>query len=160
MKLTGLFALLILAALPTYGETASTQLVVQWSIDTSLEISINGDGASSSMNLASFSRFQAPLNATATQQAQSWTVAWDVDVNVGIANGTSSSHTLVARLRNAAASGVTWKLNGVSLTTSDQTVKSAAAYAQDHSMPCLIAIDDAAAPGSIANWVEMTAIAD
>jgi len=72
--------------------------------------------------LGSISKYgSAPTGFTLARGASNWTLSTTVGAKVDKANLTSTDYTLTAQLGSAPASGVTWKLNGSTLSDSAAT---------------------------------------
>jgi hypothetical protein len=90
--------------------------------------------------------------------ASNWTLSSTVGIQVIKANLTSTDYTLTAQLGLAPASGITWKLNGSTLSDSAATtLTSTGAYASTGSYSWDIVIADSASAAAIDNTINYTA---
>jgi predicted secreted protein len=81
-----------------------------------------------------------------------------VGVKVDKANLTSTDYTLTAQLGSAPASGVTWKLNGSTLSdAAATTLTSTGTYGSTGSYSWDIVVADSAAAAAIDNAINFTA---
>jgi predicted secreted protein len=81
-----------------------------------------------------------------------------VGVKVDKANLTSTDYTLTAQLGSAPASGVTWKLNGSTLTDSAAaTLTSTGTYGSTGSYSWDVVVADSAAAAAVDNAINFTA---
>jgi hypothetical protein len=102
-----------------------------------------------------------PTFVTQAKGASNYTLTSSIGVNVDKANLTSTDYTLTAQLGTAPASGVTWKLNGSTLSDgAATTLTSTGAYASATTYTWNIVITDAAAPGAIDNAINFLATAN
>jgi hypothetical protein len=149
------------------GATASGTLTVTGTIESSISLTVEsaggttaGTGTDSALSsLGSISKFgSAPTGFTLSRGVSNWALSSTVGVQVVKANLTSTDYTLTAQLGAAPASGVTWRLNGSTLSdvavttlTSTGTYGSTGSYAWD------IIFADAAAAAAIDNVIGFTA---
>src|SRR5256885_11476430 len=107
--------------------TSSGTLTVTGTVESSISLTIESAGgttsgtgtAAATSALGSISKFgSAPTGFTLARGASDWTISSTVGVQVVKANLTSTDYTLTAQLGSAPASGVTWKLNGSTLSDS------------------------------------------
>ena len=149
------------------AETSSGTLTVTASVDSSINLTIESAGgttsgtgtAAATSALGSISKFgSAPTGFTLARGASDWTLSSTVGVKVDKANLTSTDYTLTAQLGSAPASGITWKLNGSSLSDSAATtLTSTGTYGSTGSYSWDIVVADSAAAAAIDNAINFTA---
>lgn len=118
-------------SLPGGPATGSGTLFVTGTVDSSIGLTIESAGGTTvtglttnavTSDLGTVTKFgAAPTGFTITRGASSWTLTSAVGVKVSKANLGSSDYTLTAQLSNAAPSGITWKLNGSTLSDAAAT---------------------------------------
>lgn len=166
-KLSFVMLMALLFATQVFGATSSGTLTVTGTIDSSLSLTIESAGGTTSGTgtdaatsaLGSISKYgSAPTGFTLARGASNWTLSSTVGVQVGKANLTSTDYTLTAQLGSAPASGVTWKLNGSTLSDSAATtLTSTGTYGSTGSYSWDIVIADSAASAAIDNAITFTA---
>jgi predicted secreted protein len=149
------------------ADTASGTLTVTGTVESSIELTIESAGGSTSGtgtsavssalgNIAKYG--SAPTGFTLARGASNWTLSSTVGVKVVKANLTSTDYTLTAQLGSAPASGITWKLNGSTLSDSAATtLTSTGTYGSTGSYSWDIVVADSAAAAAIDNSVDFTA---
>jgi predicted secreted protein len=147
--------------------TASGTLTVTGTVDSSISLTIQSAGGTTSGTgteaatsaLGSISKYgSAPTGFTLARGASNWTLSSTIGVQVDKANLTSTDYTLTAQLGSAPASGVTWKLNGSTLSDSAATtLTSTGTYGSTGSYSWDIVVADSAAAAAIDNTVGFTA---
>lgn len=165
LPLTAVFMLAI--SRNSYAANSSGTMTVTGTIDSSISLTIESAGgttsgtgtASLSSGLGHISKFgTAPTGFSLARGASNWTLSSTVGVKVVKANLTSSDYTLTAQLGGAPASGVTWKLNGSTLSdTAATTLTSTGTYASTASYSWDIVVADSASPAAIDNSISFTA---
>lgn len=165
-KLAVVSTLLGLAGVASASESSGT-LMVTGTIESSISLTIESAGGSTSgmgtdaasSALGSISKYgSAPTGFTLARGASNWTLSSTVGVKVEKANLTSTDYTLVASLGSAPASGVTWKLNGSTLSDSAATtLTSTGSYGSTGSYAWDIVVADSAAAAEIDNAINFTA---
>jgi predicted secreted protein len=171
-KLSALTALVALVALlGTQGlasaGTSSGTLTVTGTVEDSISLTVESAGgttsgtgtAAATSALGNISKYgSAPTGFTLARGASNWTLSSTVGVKVDKANLTSTDYTLVAQLGSAPASGVTWKLNGSTLSDSAATtLTSTGTYGSTGSYSWDIVVADSAAAAAIDNAISFTA---
>lgn len=162
------FAVTMLALAPSvFAATSSGTLTVTGTVESSINLTIESAGgttsgtgtAAATSALGSISKFgSAPTGFTLARGASDWTLSSTVGVKVDKANLTSTDYTLTAQLGSAPASGITWKLNGSSLSDSAATtLTSTGSYGSTGSYSWDIVVADSAAAAAIDNNVDFTA---
>jgi hypothetical protein len=149
------------------ADTSSATLTVTGTVESSISITVESAGgttsgtgtAAATSALGSISKFgSAPTGFTLARGASDWTLSSTVGIQVVKANLTSTDYTLVAQLGSAPASGITWKLNGSTLSDSAATtLTSTGTYASTGSYSWDIVVADSAAAAAIDNSVNFTA---
>ncbi|HET7434055.1 MAG TPA: hypothetical protein VFN10_04995 [Thermoanaerobaculia bacterium] len=162
-----LAAVVALSATAAFADTASGTLTVTATVDSSINLTIESAGgttsgtgtAAATSALGSISKYgSAPTGFTLARGASNWTLSSTVGVQVDKANLTSTDYTLTAQLGSAPASGVTWKLNGSTLSDSAATtLTSTGTYGSTGSYSWDIVVADSAAAAAIDNSVSFTA---
>lgn len=158
---------LVVAAPVANADTSSGSLSVTGTIESSISLTVESAGGTTSGTgtadatsaLGSISKYgSAPTGFTLARGASNWTLSSTVGVKVNKANLTSTDYTLVAELGSAPASGVTWKLNGSTLSdSSGTTLTSTGTYGSTGSYSWDIVIADSAAAAAMDNVINFTA---
>ena len=166
-KIAATCAVLVLAAAAAQAATDSGTLTVTGSIESSISLTVESAGgttsgtgtAAATSALGNIAKFgSAPTGFTLARGASDWTLSSTVGVKVEKANLTSTDYTLTAQLGSAPASGVTWKLNGSTLSDSAATtLTSTGTYASTGSYSWDIVVADSAAAAAIDNAISFTA---
>jgi predicted secreted protein len=154
-------------ALTASAATSSGTLTVTGTVESSISLTIESAGgttsgtgtAAATAALGNISKFgSAPTGFTLARGASDWTLSSTVGVQVVKANLTSTDYTLTAQLGSAPASGITWKLNGSTLSDSAATtLTSTGTYASTGSYSWDIVVADSAAAAAIDNSINFTA---
>jgi hypothetical protein len=165
-KLAILVAIAALASTAS-ASTSSGTLTVTGTVESSINLTIESAGgttsgtgtATATTALGSISKFgAAPTGFTLARGASDWTLSSTAGVKVDKANLTSTDYTLTAQLGSAPASGVTWKLNGSTLSDSAATtLTSTGTYGSTGSYSWDLVVTDAAAAAAIDNAIAFTA---
>ena len=147
--------------------TSSGTLTVTGTVESSINLTVQSAGgttsgtgtAAATSALGSISKYgSAPTGFTLARGASNWTLSSTVGVEVDKANLTSTDYTLTAQLGSAPASGVTWKLNGSTLSDSAATtLTSTGTYGSTGSYSWDIVVADSAAAAAIDNTINFTA---
>jgi hypothetical protein len=150
-----------------FGATSSGTLTVTGTVESSINLTVESAGgttsgtgtAAATSDLGNVSKYgSAPTGFTLARGASNWTLSSTVGVKVDKANLTSTDYTLTAQLGSAPASGVTWKLNGSTLSDSAATtLTSTGTYASTGSYSWDIVVADSAAAAAIDNAINFTA---
>ena len=149
------------------AETASGTMTVTGTVESSMLLTIEsaagttgalGTSAATS-SLGSISKYgTAPTGFTLTRGASDWTLSSSAGVMVKKSNLTSTDYTLTAQLGTAPATGIVWKLNGSSLSsTTAATLTSTGTYASTGTYSWDIVVADSAAAAAIDNVVNFAA---
>ena len=158
----------VLFATGANADTSSGTMTVTGDIQSSISLTVESAGGTTSGTgtsaltsaLGSISKYggSAPTGFTLARGASNWTLSSTVGVQVVKANLTSTDYTLTAQLGSAPASGVTWKLNGSTLSDSAATtLTSTGTYASTGSYSWDIVVADSAAAAAIDNVINFTA---
>jgi predicted secreted protein len=157
----------LFAAAGAFAATSSGTLTVTGTVESSINLTIesaggttSGTGTSAATSaLGNISKYgSAPTGFTLARGATDWTLSSTVGVQVGKANLTSTDYTLTAQLGSAPASGITWKLNGSTLSDSAAaTLTSTGTYGSTGSYSWDIVVADSAAAAAIDNTINFTA---
>lgn len=167
-KITAILAFAVLAGATMAGAaTSSGTLTVTGTIESSISLTIESAGGTTSGTgtdaatsaLGNISKFgSAPTGFTLARGASDWTLSSTVGVKVDKANLTSTDYTLTAQLGSAPSSGVTWKLNGSTLSDSAATtLTSTGTYGSTGSYSWDVVVADSAAAAAIDNAISFTA---
>jgi predicted secreted protein len=158
---------LLAAATGASAATSSGTLTVTGTVESSISLTIESAGGTTSGTgtdaatsaLGSISKFgSAPTGFTLARGASDWTLSSTAGVKVDKANLTSTDYTLTAQLGSAPASGVTWKLNGSTLSDSAATtLTSTGTYGSTGSYSWDVVVADSAAAAAIDNAISFTA---
>lgn len=170
MKKTVLSAAVVLSLFGTtaaFAATSSGTLTVTATVESSINLTVESAGgttsgtgtAAATSDLGSISKYSAaPTGFTLARGASDWTLSSTVGVKVDKANLTSTDYTLTAQLGSAPASGVTWKLNGSTLSDSSATtLTSTGTYGSTGSYSWDVVVADSAAAAAIDNAISFTA---
>jgi predicted secreted protein len=151
----------------SYAATSSGTLTVTGTIESSIQLTVESAGGTTSgtgtqaatSDLGSIAKYgSAPTGFTLARGASNWTISSTVGINVDKANLTSTDYTLTSQLGSAPASGVTWKLNGSTLSDSAATtLTSTGTYGSTGSYSWDIVVADSAAAAAIDNSINFTA---
>ena len=166
-----MFVVAVLVVLTIAGTasaaTSSATLTVTGTVESSISMTVESAGgttsgtgtAAATSALGNISKYgSAPTGFTLARGASDWTISSTIGVQVVKANLTSTDYTLTAQLGSAPASGVTWKLNGSTLSDSAATtLTSTGTYASTGSYSWDIVVADSAAAAAIDNAINFTA---
>jgi predicted secreted protein len=161
-------AVTTLTASVAMADTSSGTLTVTGTVASSINLTIESAGgttsgtgtAAATSALGTISKYgsSAPTGFTLARGASDWTLSSTVGVKVDKANLTSTDYTLTAQLGSAPASGITWKLNGSTLSDSAaSTLTSTGTYGSTGSYSWDIVVADSAAAAAIDNSIDFTA---
>ena len=150
-----------------FAATSSGTITVTGTIESSITLTVESAGgttsgtgtAAATSALGSISKYgSAPTGFTLARGASNWTLSSTIGVQVGKANLTSTDYTLTAQLGSAPASGVTWKLNGSTLSDSAATtLTSTGTYGSTGSYSWDVVVADSAAAAAVDNTIDFTA---
>jgi predicted secreted protein len=170
LKLTkAVLAVVAALALSTcaFAATSSGTITVTGTIESSISLTVESAGgttsgtgtAAATSALGSISKYgSAPTGFTLARGASNWTLSSTIGVQVDKANLTSTDYTLTAQLGSAPASGVTWKLNGSTLSDSAATtLTSTGTYGSTGSYSWDVVVADSAAAAAVDNAIDFTA---
>ena len=167
MKKTFIAFAALLAATGAFAATSSGTLTVTGTIESSINLTVESAGgttsgtgtAAATSALGNISKYgSAPTGFTLARGASNWTLSSTIGVQVDKANLTSTDYTLTAQLGSAPASGVTWKLNGSTLSDSAATtLTSTGTYGSTGSYSWDVVVADSAAAAAIDNAINFTA---
>ena len=160
-------AITVCAAGSAFAATSSGTLTVTGTVESSISLTVESAGgttsgtgtAAATSALGNISKYgSAPTGFTLARGASNWTLSSTVGVQVDKANLTSTDYTLTAQLGSAPASGVTWKLNGSTLSDSAATtLTSTGTYGSAGSYSWDVVVADSAAAAAIDNSINFTA---
>lgn len=161
-------ATIVMSASAAMAEnTSSGTLTVTGTVESSINLTIESAGgttsgtgtAAATSALGGISKYgSAPTGFTLARGESNWTLTSTIGVKVDKANLTSTDYTLDAQLGSAPASGVTWKLNGSTLSDSAATtLTSTGTYGSTGSYSWDIVVADSAAAAAIDNTIDFTA---
>jgi len=158
---------IVFVATTASAATSSGTLTVTGTVESSISLTVESAGgttsgtgtAAATSDLGSISKYgSAPTGFTLARGASDWTISSTVGVKTDKANLTSTDYTLTAQLGSAPASGVTWKLNGSTLSDSAATtLTSTGTYGSTGSYSWDIVVADSAAAAAIDNAINFTA---
>ena len=162
------FVVAVLAVASTASAANSSgTLTVTGTVESSISLTVESAGgttsgtgtAAATSDLGNISKFgSAPTGFTLARGASDWTISSTIGIQVVKANLTSTDYTLTAQLGSAPASGITWKLNGSTLSDSAATtLTSTGTYASTGSYSWDIVVADSAAAAAIDNAINFTA---
>lgn len=160
-------AVTLLFAAAAFADSSSGTLTVTGTVASSINLTIQSAGgttggtgtASATSALGSISKYgSASTGFTLARGGSNWTLSSTVGVKVDKANLTSTDYTLTAQLGSAPASGITWKLNGSTLSDSAATtLTSTGTYGSTGSYSWDIVVADSAAAAAIDNAIDFVA---
>jgi hypothetical protein len=159
-------AITIFSASVASAATSSGTLTVTGTVESSINLTIEAAGgttgglgtAAATSALGSISKYSAaPTGFTIARGASDWTISSTAGVKVEKANLTSTNYTLTAQLGGAPATGVVWKLNGSTLSTTATTLTATGSYGATGSYPWDIVVADSATAAAIDNAISFTA---
>ena len=160
-------AITVCAAGSAFAATSSGTLTVTGTVESSISLTVESAGgttsgtgtAAATSALGNISKYgSAPTGFTLARGASNWTLSSTVGVQVDKANLTSTDYTLTAQLGSAPASGVSWKLNGSTLSDSAATtLTSTGTYGSAGSYSWDVVVADSAAAAAIDNSINFTA---
>lgn len=166
-KMFLVFATTLGLAATASAATSSGTMTVTGTVESSISLTVESAGGTTSGTgtsavtsaLGSISKYSAaPTGFTLARGASDWTLSSTVGVKVQKANLTSTDYTLTAQLDSAPNSGVTWKLNGSTLSNSAATtLTSTGTYGSTGSYSWDIVVADSASPAAINNSISFTA---
>lgn len=126
--------------------------------------SITGAGTSTAaLNLGTASIAsdnQTCVTFTPASNGKSYTLANTVYVNVTQTGGTSTSYTLAAKLPSAAATGVKWTADGLTLATTSKKLTTSGVYGTNTGVNLSVTVQYSVATGSLAQTIDFTATAN
>ncbi|MGN6184790.1 MAG: hypothetical protein ACTHQM_14165 [Thermoanaerobaculia bacterium] len=167
MKKLAIAAAFMMMSTAAFADTSSGTLTVTGTVESSINLTIESAGgttsgtgtAAATSALGNISKYgSAPTGFTQALGASNWTLSSTVGVKVDKANLTSTDYTLTAQLGAAPASGITWKLNGSTLSDSAATtLTSTGTYGSTGSYSWDIVVADSAAAAAIDNTIDFTA---
>jgi predicted secreted protein len=167
MKKIAIAAAFLMMSTAAFADTSSGTLTVTGTVESSINLTIESAGgttsgtgtAAATSALGNISKYgSAPTGFTLARGASNWTLSSTVGVKVDKANLTSTDYTLTAQLGSAPASGLTWKLNGSTLSDSAATtLTSTGTYGSTGSYSWDIVVADSAAAAAIDNAISFTA---
>jgi hypothetical protein len=164
-------ALLMLPALAAAQDTSTGTLTVTATVESSIGLTFENDGAGVSMTGAgsnaatlafgSVSAYNtiATSGVTRTLGASNFTVSSPFDVKVVKANSASSTYTLSAALASADATN-TWKVNSTALSTSSQSLGASYGYGSAVAHTVSLTVPFSASTGAISRVLNFTAVAN
>ena len=167
MHTLAIAASLLAFAASADAATSSGTLTVTGTVESSISLTIESAGGTTSGTgtdaatsaLGNISKYgSAPTGFTLARGASDWTISSTVGVKVDKANLTSTDYTLTSQLGAAPGSGITWKLNGSTLSDSAATtLTSTGTYGSTGSYAWDIVVADSAAAAAIDNTIAFTA---
>lgn len=169
-----MIAVASLLAVPTWAtaqDTSSGTLTVTATVSSSIGLTFENDAAgvsmvgagtnTATMALGTISAYETISTAgvTRTVGAADFTVSSPFGVKVVKANSSSANYTLTAALAAADATN-TWKVNAVTLTTSDQALGAAYSYGSAVTHTVSLTVPFSAPAGAISKVLNFTATAN
>ena len=163
--------LAVVAAAPAGAQTSNGTLTVTATVQASISLSFETDGAGVSLTGAGTNAATlgfgtvsaygtiATAGVTRTLTASDFTVSSPFGARVDKANSTSATYTLAVRLGSADATN-TWKVNAITLTTSNQNLGAAYAYGSTQVHTVYLTVPFAATAGAINKVLNFTATAN
>jgi hypothetical protein len=163
-----------LLTVPTFvaaQDTAVGTLTVTATVESSIGLTFENDGAgvalagagtnAATMALGTISAYEtiSTPGVTRTLAAADFTVSSPFGVKVVKANTNSANYTLAAALGSADATN-TWKINAVTLTTSNQNLGAAYTYGSTVPHTMYLTVPFSASTGAISKVLNFTATAN
>lgn len=164
-------AVLMFPALAAAQDTATGALTVTATVDSSIAMTFENDAAgvaltgagtsAATMALGTISAYEtiATPGVTRTVSATDFTVSSLFGVRVVRANSTSANYTLAAALGSADATN-TWRINAVTLTTTDQNLGTAYGYGSAVAHTMYLTVPVTASSGAVSRVINFTATAN
>lgn len=161
----GLFAVPAIAAAQ---DTSAGTLTVTATVDSSISMTFENDGAgvalagagtsAATMALGTISAYEtiSTPGVSRTVSATDFTVSSLFGVKVVKANSSSASYTLAASLGSADATN-TWKINAVTLTTSNQNLGTSYSYGSAVAHTMSLTVPVTASAGAVSKILNFTA---
>ncbi|MFN7130645.1 MAG: hypothetical protein ACK4N5_01095, partial [Myxococcales bacterium] len=125
---------LLIGSTSAFAASSEGTLTVTGTVESSISLTIESAGGSFSgagtsaatSALGTISKYgSAPTGFTLARGSSDWTLSSTIGVKVEKANSTSTDYTLTCQLGTAPATGITWKVNGSTVSdTSPTTVTS------------------------------------
>jgi hypothetical protein len=163
--------MLMLPALATAQDTSSGTLTVTATVESSIGLTFENDGAgvaltgagtnAATMSLGAISAYNAfsTVGVTRSVGATNFTVSSAFGVKVVKANSASSTYTLSAALDSADTTN-TWRINATSLSTSSQSLGATFGYGSAVSHTMHLTVPFSASTGAISKVLNFTALAN
>lgn len=163
--------ILMAPAFAAAQDTTAGTLTVTATVESSIAMTFENDAAgvslagagtnNATMALGTVSAHEAsvPAGVTRTVTASDFTVSSPFGVKVVKANSASGSYTLAAALA-AADTTNTWKINAVTLNTTDQELGNAYGYGSAVAHTVYLTVPVTAAAGAINQAIDFTATAN
>lgn len=163
-----------LLAVPTYAsaqDTSAGTLTVTATVESSIALTFENDAAgvaltgagtnTATLALGTVSAYEsiATSGVTRTVGASDFTVSSPFGVKVVKANTSSATYTLAAALGSADTTN-TWKINAVTLTTSDQALGATYSYGSAVAHTMYLSVPFTAVSGAISKVLNFTATAN
>ena len=164
-------SLLLLPASAAAQDTAAGTLTVTATVESSIALTFENDAAgvamtgagtnAATMALGTISAYEsiATAGVTRTVGASDFTVSSLFGVKVVKANTASATYTLAAALGSADITN-TWKINAVTLSTTDQTLGAAYTYGSAVAHTMHLTVPFSATTGAISKVLNFTATAN
>lgn len=164
-------SLLAVPALVSAQDTSAGTLTVTATVESSIALTFENDGAGVAMTGAGTNTATMALGAvsayetistpgvTRTVAASDFTVSSPFGVKVVKANTSSANYTLAAALGSADTTN-TWKINALTLTTTNQTVGAAYGYGSAVAHTMYLTVPFSASAGAISKVLNFTATAN
>jgi hypothetical protein len=173
VKVSALLGVLIFVPqLAMAQDTSSGSLTVTATVDSSIKLTFENDGAgvpmtgagsnAATLAFGTVSAFETISTTGVTRSVNGntdFTVSSPFGVKVIQANSASADYTLQAALGSTDATN-TWKVNSTTLTTTDQTLGSAFSYGSAAAHTVSLTVPQSAAASSISKMVNFTATAN
>jgi len=164
-------SLLTVPMLAAAQDTSSGTLTVTATVSSSISMTFENDGAgvsmagagtnAATMALGTISAYEtiSTVGVTRTMGAADFTVSSPFGVKVVQANSPSTNYTLAAAL-GAADTTNSWKINAVTLNTSNQTLGAAYNYGSATTHTVYLTVPFSASAGAISRTLNFTATAN
>lgn len=166
-----LSSLLMVPALAAAQDTSAGTLTVTATVDSSIALTFENDGAgvalagagtsAATMALGTISAYEAIATpgVTRTVTASDFTVSSLFGVKVAKANSNSANYTLAAALQSADITN-TWKINAITLTTANQDLGNSYGYGSAVAHTMYLTVPVSASAGAISKVLNFTATAN
>ena len=153
-------------SLPAAAQTSGTLTIranevgsVLLTLDSAAQTTSNAETATLTSELGTLSSMQpTPTGYTLVRDTEKATLTSTIKARARKANMDSTTYTLTARLAHALPAGVVWRVNGVTLSETTETVTPAGVFGNTEPVSWEIVVDASAADSPVDNTIVFTVI--